>query len=91
MVVWAHRRRKPRTTNNLPNGSPLIWGVTNGAAVKLPDQAFSRATRAIVDSVFDQTTRLLGSVIGRSYFVSYLPMHGPGDPDIQMLFMIRSR
>ena len=52
-------------------------GVTNDAAVRLPDHAEYRATRANVNSAFVRTTRLAMSIHVRCGPGSYLPLHGP--------------
>ena len=44
-------------SHTLPNGSSPCGGVTNDAAVRLPDHADYRATRTNVDSAFVRTTR----------------------------------
>ena len=44
-------------SHTLPNGSAPCGGVTNDAAVRLPDHAEYRATRTNVNSAFVRTTR----------------------------------
>ena len=65
------------TSHTLPNGSAPGGGVTNDAAVRLPDHAEYRATRTNVNSAFVQTTRLAMSIHVQGGLGSYLPLHGP--------------
>ena len=65
------------TSHILPNGSAPCGGVTNDAAVRLPDHAQYRATCTNVNSAFVRTTRLAMSIHVQSGFGSYLPLHGP--------------
>ena len=64
-------------SHTLPNGSSPCGGVTNDAAVRLPDHADYRATRTNVNSAFVRTTRLAMSIHVRFGLGSYLPLHGP--------------